>query len=267
MSDERTIEPTPRRREQAWREGRFPRSRELAVGALLLWLLAFAHFAGDSWLHQEAISLREQLTHRAVIRADADQWVTAGRQSLAKACLTLWPWLAASLAVIVIAQLMQGGLVWLPARLSPDWSRLSPNRGPSVGSRLVQALWGVICFLAGITILVMGLWLLREPLCELGCHELREALPLAAHLLGKLLLPVVAACVALCGLEYGFRLRTYHASLKMTVADLRDEVRGRNKMPVTAADSGTERRTAAGMHPSSQRGAWREQGEPRSNDS
>ncbi len=242
MSDERTIEATPRRREQARREGRFPRSRELAIGALLLAVLTVLHFCGDNWLAQGTDSLREHLTRPVSLHTDADRWIAAGRRGLAVTCYALLPWLAASAAAIVVAQLLQGGLVWLPAKICPDLSRLCRRSGSSAASQAIQALFGVLSFCAGITILFVGLWTLREPLWENGCRDLPEALTTSASLVGKLILPVLAACVALCGLEYGYRLKSYYASLRMSPTEFREEAAGRTSIRVFRAAGGTERR-------------------------
>ena len=43
---ERTEEPTPRRREEARKQGQFPRSRELIPAATLLVLLIFMRWVG-----------------------------------------------------------------------------------------------------------------------------------------------------------------------------------------------------------------------------
>jgi flagellar biosynthesis protein FlhB len=153
----------------------------------------------------------------------------------------LLPGLVAALTTIIAAQLLQGGFVWLPGRLSPDWSRLYGLQRRPLIDGLRQALFALLAFAAALTILCGGLWMLREPICETGRQTLPVALADVADLLGKLALPVLTACAVLLGLEYGLRLRKYHASLRLSITELRDEAARRTTMKIAPAEPESER--------------------------
>lgn len=153
MGDQnKTEKATPRRRQKAREQGQVVRSRDLVAGlgamaAVLVLAWQLPGFAGEwrGWLRRELEnaashsdwSLPGWRSHLGVFRGVT---LAAGLS-----------WLAAT-----VGGLAQGGLVFAPAALTPNLSRLSPAShlkqlcSPSALSRLVKSLLpaGVIVFLA-----------------------------------------------------------------------------------------------------------------------
>lgn len=122
MSDERVIPPSARRLQAARAEGRFPRSREVAAGVLILLALSILSMSGANWFTASMDTLRESLTAEPMLAPTLEHVQGWGKQWLLRLCWKLLPILCFSMAAVWSLQLIQGGPVWLPQRLLPQAS-------------------------------------------------------------------------------------------------------------------------------------------------
>lgn len=122
-SENRSEQATPRRRQKAREQGRVPRSRELAT-SLAMCLMIFVM----AWQMGKGIGQWRFLFRNLLVQSSGEKLSPAlGFLVLHQtAVYWLYPALAGCLVVAVVGCAAQGGLVFAPALLKPQWSRLSP---------------------------------------------------------------------------------------------------------------------------------------------
>jgi flagellar biosynthesis protein FlhB len=234
---DKSQEPTPHRRQQAREEGQVVHSQDLAAAALLtvgflviLWLGAplvsfFASFTrvqlGEAWLSTD----RDTLT---------TFWWSTGWE-LAKAAL---PLLGVILLTGLVVHLFQVGFLFLPKKLMPDFSRVSPLAGFgrifSMASA-VQMIFGLfkIAIVAGV-----AWWSLssrREEIALLASAELPQ---IAWFTLDLILWTCIKVCIALlilALLDYFYQYWRHEQSLRMTPQEVREEMKNLQGNPEVIA--------------------------------
>ncbi|MCX7896924.1 MAG: flagellar biosynthesis protein FlhB [Rhodocyclaceae bacterium] len=225
---ERTEPPSSRRLEQAREEGQVPSSRELsaflvmAAGTLGLWGLA-------GWYTPKIEALmREGLAFDRRQAFDPSQMgvmlVTLGAEALG----LLAPLFLATMAAALITPFLFGGYVFSPKALTPDLSRLDPLRGIKrmfSWHSLNEMVKGVLkaLLLGGI----VGWVVLAEQ--DNLFALIKQPLPLAAVSFGQLLLyawmAFVAGLMIVAAVDVPFQLWRYYQGLRMTRAELKQEMK------------------------------------------
>ena len=132
-TDEKTLDPTPRRRQQARESGQVARSQDLGSAVLLLGGLGLLIFAGGTLLQSLAGLFKAYLSGAAWMSElaapngslAANHWnsfvSTVGR--------VLLPLLGGATLLAIAGNVMQTGPMFHPERLLPDLSRLNPLTG------------------------------------------------------------------------------------------------------------------------------------------
>jgi len=127
---ERTEEPTPRRREEARKQGQFPRSRELIPAATLLVLLIFMRWAGGELIERHARLLAAFLSASGSVKQlgvqDLSQFLLNTGWLLAPVIL---PFFAAAVLAAVGCGVLQSGMVLAAEPIRLDFSRINPLNG------------------------------------------------------------------------------------------------------------------------------------------
>lgn len=225
---DRTEEPTPKKLEDARREGRIPRSRELTAAAVMVTAGVVLMMAGDSIGTKLGDLMRGGLT---VTREQAFDVTAMGRgfgQMSMAALLAIAPVLLATLVAALAAPLAIGG--WAPSSkpLMPDLKRLSPVSGIQrmFGARswmeLGKALakFGVVAVVATVVLSTSA-----DRLMGLGSEPINTAIGHAITLSGQSLIALTAALVLIAAVDVPFQLVQFRKDMRMT----REEVRREHK--------------------------------------
>ncbi|HXE56384.1 MAG TPA: flagellar biosynthesis protein FlhB [Gemmatimonadales bacterium] len=224
---ERTEAPTPRRREEARREGRVPRSQELSAVAVLLAGTAALATAGGAALGRHAVEL---------LREDA-RWLAAGPLDLAAATrilrqvgrdalLAMAPVLGIVTAATLLVNLAQTRGVVSATPLTPKWAHLDPVAGlrrmvsldalvSLLKAVLKLATLGMVTYLA-----LHGGW---EQLLALGHAGAREIVAVTRQLGVRLALATGVVFLALAAADYAYQRWRHEKSLRMTRPEVRRE--------------------------------------------
>ncbi len=238
MSDdqgEKTIDPTPHRRQQARERGEVARSHDLSSAGLLvggLLVLIFTgrslvdfltgmftgYLSGESWMgfiHSDAASGSD-----LVMR----QWNPLV-EGLAKVLL---PVLGMAMLLAVGLTVLQTGLLFQPRRLLPDASRINPLSGlgrlfsTASGVRLTFGIFkiGMIAAVA-----FFSLYQRRGALLDVASLELPQIATFAWDVCLWTCIKIGVALVALAALDYGYQRWKHERDLKMTPQEMREEMR------------------------------------------
>ena len=149
---ERLFPPTPRRREEARRSGRVAHSR-LLVSALVVLATMSALRWGGEWLWGGVRAAAERpWSDGAWIRAADTQPLQQTRELLAVAGSAVAPWLLLVIAVAILANVTQFGLLFRPERLAERWETLLGPPAVGFGRRFREALFAIaqVSVVAGV---------------------------------------------------------------------------------------------------------------------
>ena len=228
MPDDKSLEPTPHRRQQARREGHVAKSQDLGSAVMLLSGVAILMMLGGGLAAFFINYCRSQLGGQPWLAANTDFVAAQWNATLWTLARYLLPILGLLCLAGVAVNVLQTGFLWLPQRVSFELSRISPIRG-----------WQRIFSSAGIVHLGFGLVKMTVVFVVAGVviYNQREvllrliALPpaaLAAEMAQILLwttLKIGAALLVLAILDYAYQRWRHEQDLKMTPQELREELK------------------------------------------
>ena len=231
MSGEnRTEDPTPKRRSKARDEGQVARSAEVNSAAVLLATVAVLMITGGRMLTKLEAVMSGGLT-RAF---DPSSGATSATWALRSIADAIAPVLLVALLAGVAANVAQVRLRFSTKLLKPSFSKLNPAKGlkkmvsPNSFVELLKSLakTGII---GGIAYMTVG-----SRLTQLGL--LVGAPPGAVvaqigSLVSSVALRVAAAMTVLAALDYAWQRRKHEKSLKMTKDEVKQEARQTDVAP------------------------------------
>jgi flagellar biosynthetic protein FlhB len=223
---ERTEQPTPRRRQEARREGQIAVSHELGVAANLLAALLALGWAGKGLAAHAQRSFADLWTPRGELGVEGTAALL--RHAFASAGPVLIPVLVAVVCAGLATGLLQTRFALTPSRLRPQLERLSPAHnlarvfktdGPlellKSLAKLAIAGGAIAWALAGRLDALSGLYVL--PAYGIGRFQLE--LVLRALLAGSCALLLLAA------IDYAWQHARVERRLRMTRGELKDELK------------------------------------------
>ena len=223
MSDDRTEQATPRRRQKARQHGQVTRSRELAGAVGVLAVVVLAGWKGEAILGSWGRLLAQMLEQArqpggsggAIYRGTVMAVVHAALPAMATA------WLAA-----LVVSALQGGVVVTGQPLAFNWNRLNPATNvknlfsPAGLSRTLKSLipFGVVLYL------VFGIFVKEWPVF-VGSSSMAplELLRLTLRLIFEIAWKASLVMVLWGGVDYAFQWFTHEQSLRMTKQEVKDE--------------------------------------------
>ncbi len=235
---EKTLEPTPHRRQQARREGHVAKSRDLGSAVLLAAGLAAFLTLGGGLVGFMVDYCRGQLGGEPWLVVDpqfaVDHWNT-----------TLWtlgryvlPILGLICLAAVAVNVLQVGFLFLPERLAFDFTRLDPLNGLRrifSASGMVQLGFGVVKLVIVLVLAGVVLYGQRESIVRLsGLAPAGIALQMTQILLWTAI-KIAAALLVLALLDYAYQWWRHEQDLKMTPQELREELKNLEGNPQVIA--------------------------------
>ena len=226
--EQRTESATPKRLEEARRQGQVPRSRDLNSAAVLLVGGVALYSLGDLVGGRLLEIMRRGLLFSREQAMDDGQMTAAFGVAALDALLACAPILGLLLVAALVAPLAIGGWNFSTEALAPKWERLDPI----AGVRRVFSLQGVLELLKSLArfgvvaaVAVLLLWLQAGELYSLGTQPLHLAIANAMTLVGTTLIALAGSLVLIAAVDVPLTLWQHFRSLRMT----RDEVRQEHK--------------------------------------
>ncbi|HWR36688.1 MAG TPA: EscU/YscU/HrcU family type III secretion system export apparatus switch protein [Clostridia bacterium] len=224
-SDNKTEQPTPRRRDKAREQGQIARSRELP-GALSV----FGALMVLAWQGPSMLMLWRDFFTASLRAAEGDLRIESPLLLWSVVAVGRWvlPAVAAAWTLAVASSLAQGGLVWAPAALAFKPERLSP--ASKLGQLFsTQAVSGVLkSLLPAGAVLYLSLQVLEREWVRLV---------MSANLRATAVLPIVLECafeigwkcglalLAWAGADYLLVRQKLEGELKMSREEVREEMK------------------------------------------
>lgn len=223
---ERNLDPTAKRLEDARREGQVPRSRDLAhllmMGAAGAALIALAQPLLQACRGVMAVGLRFD----SRLATDPVAMTQRLGDLAANAMLALAPVLGVLLLAAVAAPLVMGGFIFVMGQAQPKFSRLSPlsGLGRMFSLRSVVELTKVL--LVALLLGVFGVLFLTSHLpdfASLAALALPDALARMGWLLAAGFFALIAGLMVTSAIDVPFQIFQHHKQLKMSLEEVRRE--------------------------------------------
>jgi len=224
----KTEEPTPKRREEARADGKVPQSAEVTAAAVLLAAVVVTTHRGPA-----LVAGMHEMMRRNLLAASAADFTPAQMSEVMGRIATdtvgfVWPILAVTGAVGLTVTIAQVGFRFIPKRLIPDASKISP----ATGWKRVVSKHGAVEVLKSLLKIALIGWItyrlvrgIQDQIVPLSASGPREILGLAGHQLGRVVAWAAGALSVLAAFDYAWQRRQHHQSLRMSKSEVKDERR------------------------------------------
>lgn len=249
MAGEKTEQPTQRRVDDARKRGQVARSREVDSALVIVAALTVFRFGGAAmWNSSEAlfVDVYQQLDRDPLTM---DLTSVLGVELVSRVAMLLLPLVLSIVGVALLGGIAQtGGPLFSVKALKPDGSRMNPWKGFKrlVASKqaLAQLVKSLLKFalLGGVAALV--LWMRRGDLIGLGLTAgLLPSLGVLVDVAFQLVTVVMVVMLVMATADYLFQRYDHAGQLRMSVQDVKDEMRQSEGDPAVKAQIARLRRS------------------------
>jgi flagellar biosynthetic protein FlhB len=222
--EERSEQPTAKRREDARKEGRYPASRDLPGALVLLGGLGVHAMAGGDVVSGAIRQFEQGLAALPTADLTVDEAVARCFAAAAAGLGIIWPFLVVPAVIAAGAAILQSRLALSLAAVTPKWERIDPAQGLRrllSGRSLVEVLRAVLKLVAVGVVAYVTLRADLSLLVQPGTDG--SALAALGHVLWDLWLRIGLAFLVIAGLDYGYQVWQHEKSLRMTKQEVKQE--------------------------------------------
>lgn len=231
---EKTEEPTSKKREESRRDGEVARSKELSTALLLLGggaaMLIFGAWMGNKALDIFAFNMDlrryDVITHEAMF--------THLRASVWHALGVVLPLLIVLFFAGAISQIIVGGWNMTAKALMPKFSKMNPISG----IKRIFSKNSVVEFVKSVAkVLLVGatsfiiIWGLKEEFAGLGAMALEPAIAKGSYLVVWSFLAISLSLIVVVLIDIPWQLHQHNEKLKMTRQEVKDEYKNTEGKP------------------------------------
>jgi flagellar biosynthetic protein FlhB len=231
---EKTEQPTPKKLKDAKQKGQVPRSKELnsmtlmvfgAVGLLMMGSFMIKHIMT---VMQQGFTLsrNEVFAHEALMNKLAE--------AVSAALTGIGPFLMLMTVTALATPLLIGGWTFSPQAMAFKGDRINPLSGLKrifSSKGLMELVKALAKFLVVSVVAVAFLWGKADDFLGLGLEPLSNALTHAAWLVGQSFLVVSSTLILIAAIDVPFQLWDHSQKLKMTLQEVRDELKDTEGKP------------------------------------
>ncbi len=231
---ERTERATPKRLEEARKEGRVPRSQELTTSVVLLAAGTALLFLGGRVGQALAAAMREGLDLTRAEALDEAQLLPALSAALFHAGLACLPIFGIVVLAVLVAPLAIGGWNVSGKPLVPDFKRLDPlaGIGRMFSARGVIELAKALAKFALVALVAAWLlWRSAGELMALGGQSPEAAIAHSTRLVGTTVLALAGALLAIAAIDVPYQLWRHASELRMSREEVRQEAKESDGSP------------------------------------
>ncbi len=226
--EERTEPATPRRRQEARERGHVARSADLSSAVVLLGAVLALEFLGRSYMAGLFSATSGVLGGLAEIDGDRQNLALHFGGAVAAALLGLLPFVLVVAAAAAGIGLLQAGFLWTGKPLAPRLERLDPVEGFRrlfSGRSLARLAAALLKVAAVAAVVFLSIWAERRRLPGLSGLEFEGAVRYGADMALALSLRAALALLVLGILDYGVQRWQYERDLRMSRAEVREELK------------------------------------------
>lgn len=248
MSAERTEKATPKKREDAKKEGRIARGAELPAALTFLGALFAMKVLSDDIFDKIGFYIQSSALHIAELKVltPEDTHILMIEAVKVLAFITV-PIIAVAFACVIAGSFAQGGFTLIPGALKPKADRFNPAQNIK---RIISADSFVNLLKSLIKLVFIG-WIaytVLTPVFEFAPTLVHASVPTVAVKLGETLYSLAFRCgmilLALSVAEYGYTWYKHEKSIRMSQQEIRDEYKEQEGDPMV---KGQRRRAARAL--------------------
>jgi flagellar biosynthetic protein FlhB len=227
-SGEKTFEATAHRRQQAREQGQVVFSQDLGSAVLLLVAGFLLLLLGGPLVEYFAGLMRRELEEVAAFTADLDSMLLHWQAIMKGLAEIVFPLLGLLVLGAVLTNVLQVGFLFVPERVSPDISRVSPAQGlKRIFSLAGTMRLGFGLFKMGVISAVAGavIWSQRDEIIRASALEVLQLGQFLIDISLKTVLWTGLALMILALFEYALQRWKHEQDLKMTHQEVREEMK------------------------------------------
>lgn len=231
---EKTEEPTAKRIQDARKKGDVPRSRELTATVLLLAAAASAILFGGNVAATMISIMQESFTLDRSDVFDTARMFTHLGEALYEGFFSLWGFYLLTLMAALLSPIALGGWNFSGESIQPKGSRINPLSGIKRMfslKALIELFKGLAKFLLVGSFAIMVLWLDRPDLFQLAREAVEPAIAHSLQILGWSFLVMSLSLIIISLIDVPFQLYDYNKKLKMTLQEVKDEMKNTEGKP------------------------------------
>lgn len=235
---DKTEEPTEKRRREAREKGQLPRSKELNTLAVLIagagaLLVYGAGLAGDL---MRIMRGSFDLSRDTVMNSDSMlQMVSAAVRTAGEG---LWPILVVLLLASLIGPIALGGWLFSGEALAPKFSRMNPLEGIKrmfSAKSVLELFKALVKFIVVLTVAILVLQSDKDALLALLHQPLEVAIVQSVKVVGWSAFWMAASLLLIAAVDVPYQLWDNHQKLLMTKQEVRDEYKDSEGKPEVKA--------------------------------
>ncbi len=225
-AQEKTLEPSAKRLEDARREGQVPRSRYLAHLLMLGTATGVLVLSSGPLMDSGRRVIVRGLSFDAVTLTDPAQMIVRLAELTNTALLALAPLLVLLVIAAFAAPMLIGGFNYSSSALAPKLDRISLFKGFGRMFSLQALAELVKVMLASVLLAVVGAWYVYAHLDEfasLSHQALSAGLPHFGWMFATAFSLLVATLALTSAIDVPFQLWQHHSQLKMSLQEVKTE--------------------------------------------
>ncbi len=237
-SGDKTHQATPYRRRKAREEGQVAKSQDLASAIVLLGAIVSIMWLGQGMARTVATLFERQLGTVPELAWDRDAFLAQASILLGLVARATLPYLGTLLLIAAGAHLGQAGWLFVPQKLAPEWSRISPWRGivrVVSMSNAVRLVLGMAKVVAVGMAAAGSIYYQRNEIVGLGTLAFRQQCVQIVDVLLSTSLHAAVVLLLLAVLDYAYQRWKFEQDLRMTTQEMRDEYKMLQGDPQIAA--------------------------------
>jgi len=226
---EKTEAPTPRRRQDARRDGNVAKSQDLTAAIMLLAAMVLLYMLGMQMFEAMGRSMASVLRMEHAANPTRPDDILAMLSMLAvNMAVGVLPFLVIVTMIGIVAVLMQVGLMLTLKPLKPSLGRMNPIKGAKnlantrALMRFVQSVFKLV-LISGVATLVLILELPR--IVHMSDLSVGQGLIAGSQVVFSMGIKLAALLLILAIIDYVYQKWQHTQDLKMTKQDVRDEMK------------------------------------------
>lgn len=223
---ERTEQPTPRRKQQSRDKGQIARSRELNTMLMMLSSGVALLMLGPALIMTMTNLFRDHLHMSRADIFDPNAMMRLFESATMDAVWGITPFFIVVVVAAMAGPLAMGGITFSSKAMSFKWEKLDPIKGiPRLFAwrGLVELLKALAKFVIIGSVAVFFLYNQLEEYLGLGSEPLKPALGHTMHLLLFGFLVISSTLIILAAVDVPFQIWDHSQQLKMTFQEVKDE--------------------------------------------
>ncbi len=233
-SQERTLEATPKRKQQLREEAQVPRSRELNRVMLLLSGAIIIFFTGKvvfDTFHSVTNDIFN-LSHQDLI-TDNIMLIKFG-QAIYHMFLSLLPFFIATFLIVFLTPFMLGGFVISKKAIAFKGGRMNPLKGlkkiVSINS-LTELIKSIIKFCVILATGILVLWLQFPKILVIGQLPIEQAIIQGLTTVSIALISISSVLIFIAAIDVPIQIYQHSKKSKMTLKEMKDEMKETDGSP------------------------------------